>query len=95
MTGKFRNTINIYPIAEKHIERHAKWNQKDYALMTGIMIGIDTSQPAAGHGLLRMLGILLSDQISAEKQKSHPDPGIRDQDERTVKQGDDPYVQFK
>ncbi len=69
-TGKFRNTINMYPIAEKHIEGHAKWNQKDYDLMTGIMIGIDTSQPAAGHGLLRMLGILLSDQISAENKKA-------------------------
>ena len=70
VTGKFRNTINIYPIAEKHIEGHAKWNQKDYELMTGIMIGIDTSQPAAGHGLLRMFGILLSDQISAENKKA-------------------------
>lgn len=69
-TGKFRNTINMYPIAEKHIEGYAKWNQKDYDLMTGIMIGIDTSRPAAGHGLLRMLGILLSDQISAENKKA-------------------------
>lgn len=60
----------MYPIAEKHIEEHAKWNQKDYDLMTGIMIGIDTSQPAAGHGLLRMPGILLSDQISAENKKA-------------------------
>ncbi len=70
VTGKFRNMINIYPIADKHIEGHAKWNQKDYELMTGIMNGIDTRQPAAGHGLLRMLGILLSDQISAENKKA-------------------------
>lgn len=63
------NTINEYSVDEKNLVGNVKEAVENYDLMTAIMICLGTEEDENYAGVLKLLGVLLSSEIGAEKKK--------------------------
>lgn len=64
-----RNTINCYEMKERHIIGKVVEEKQNYDLLSVIMVGLGTEKDENFEGILKLLGTLLSNNISSKEKK--------------------------
>lgn len=66
---KMQNTINRYTITEENVVGNYQEKPENYDLMTVVMIHLGKDRGEDSEGLLRMLGVLLGNEIDQSEKK--------------------------
>lgn len=63
------NTIEKFSIKPDHIFGEACYGESEYDLMTGVMVNLKADDESVGNDLLKLMNVLLSAKIPADRKK--------------------------